>query len=371
MKKLILPAFLATGLVGLAPAASAHGLYVGLGLGISMPRLISQKGTCYSGYQFCYPAFAEYLPGMFDANGNFRGDINGNIISGGWPSVNYDGFGWWFDLGGVETWTFKPETALSFSAAVGWQFPLSPWRVELEFTHTSFDVNRFGLNIFSPGNVTVDDSGFASFDWGGDIGSDFMFMGDFEMDFAPDERLSITTNALMLNTFFRLPVNFLEGFSPYVGFGVGTFSMDVSGGWNQPWWSEEYFVAGESGAAGINVCSGRNCPVDEDNRPIGPWDSEGNLLVESDIGVPGAPANMITGINNRLAFQLMAGVEYRFPGTPFIVGLEYRWMRVDAPDAGNNDFANNRIYVWDNWQTTLENRQIMLRFRYDFISDSF
>jgi opacity protein-like surface antigen len=381
MKKLILPAFLVAGIAGFAGNASAHGLYLSLGYNIGNPRLESTKGTCYSGYQYCYPDFSYRLPGFTELYGMYPSSLTSSQIQqggmmGAWPSVDFDGFGFWFDMGGVETWNFKPSGALSFSLAVGWEFPLSPLRMELEFARTSFKVNSFGLNIFSPGSVTVDDAGYASFEgWGpsNDFQSPFPFEGSYNVSFAGHEALSVTTTTLMLNSFFRIPVP-VEGVTPYLGIGIGTFSMDVSGGWNQPFGIEEYFVAGESGAVGYCppfLSNGKPSPCA--GNQWGPWDANGNLVFTSDVGVEGAPANMITGISNRFAYQLMAGLEYRFPETPYIVGLEYRWLKVDAPDKSNNsrDANTGRWYVWDNWFTTYEHSQIALKFRYNFMSDSF
>jgi|GEM_PF-5721579 len=338
MNKLILPAFLAAGLVGFAGEASAHGLYFSVGYNVGSPKLESTKGTCYSGYQFCYPGFNEYLSSGPSGN------------KAGWPSVNWDGFGNWFDVGGVETWNFKPSGTLSFSVAAGWDFPLSPLRMELEYAHTSFKVKQFGLSIYSEGNVLLDDSlEYAAMDFGGDLDSDYPFEDNFDVEFSPSEYLDVSTTTLMLNTYFKIPLP-VDGVTPYLGMGVGTFEMEVKGGWVQPDWSVPYFSPGESGACGVYSFE-EGC--------------------ESDVGEPGAPANMITGIKNRLAYQLMAGVEYRFPESPYIVGLEYKWLKVENAEDKDNNVRPGRYYVWDNWYNTYEHSQIALKFRYDFISNDY
>jgi opacity protein-like surface antigen len=262
--------------------------------------------------------------------------------------VNWDDFGYWFDYGGTEKWKFKGSGSLTFSLFAGWDFPLSPFRMELEYARTSFKVKSFTLDIFSQGDVTVDDSlEYAAMDFDDVFGSDGAFSGSYSLDFGSSETLDVTTNTLMVNTFFEIPG--LDAIDPYIGVGVGTFSMDVKGGWVQPDWSVGWFMPGESGACGVYTFD-EGC--------------------DSDVGFPGAPANMITGIKNRMAFQIMLGVEYRIPETPYIFGLEYRNLKVDNAEDKNNNSAE-RLYVWDNWNITLNHSQFMMKFRYDFVGDEF
>ena len=329
MKRLLLLAFLAAGIAG---EAGAHGLYFGAGLGNTAPKLESSKGTCYSGYQYCYPGF-EYTLGE----------------TAGWPSVGWNGPGDWFDYGGTETWKFNGSGSMTMILSAGWDFPQSPFRVELEYARTKYKAKSFDISVRSEGGVTVDDDGYPQQAFDPDDFYGAPFAGSWSgIQFDGNEVLDIAYKTMMLNVYFDLP--FFDQFDTYVGLGVGTFQMDVSqGSWKQPE-SEDYFVPGYSGACGEADWTAGMC--------------------DGAVGITGKDANMIKGISKRHALQMMLGAEYRFPETPYIVGLEYRMLKVeDAADKANN--SGNRMYVWDNWYSTLTHNQILIKGRYDFISDEY
>ncbi|MDR0367181.1 MAG: porin family protein [Rickettsiales bacterium] len=325
MKRLFLPVLLTA--LG-ATRADAHGLYFGIGYGVSgNPKASITRGACPASYVgwngYIAPDFGmeEYNDACyFDparvGNDGFEGgfdyifgDIdNGNswptyIGSDDWVYENYDpaeGAVAW-NPGDTERNILKPTGTKSYTIAAGWDFPKSPFRVEFEIGKTEFKSNEWDLEIQNTNTNGVNRyAGIPSI--GGTVSGTF--------------------DTMMLNILFEIPVS--KDIDPYIGLGVGRGKLD-----------------------------------------LGPSGGSSSLDIQ----------------------QYILGVEYRFPETPYIVGIEYRTMKI--PTIAEKDNSKFPFYglVGEDVDSTgvggffptidgaafldYSHSQIMLKFRYDFISNDF
>jgi hypothetical protein len=326
MKKLILPALLAV--LG-AQKADAHGLYFGAGYGVSgNPKVSITRGACpatyvgWNGYIAPDMGLTEYNDGCYfdPAKVGEYGDeggfdyIFGDIDNGNrWPTYIGSDDDWVYEnfdpAAGVVAWNagdrelniLKPTGTTSYAVAVGWDFPKSPFRVEIEFGKTAFTSKEWDLEIHNTNTGGVDH--YAAIpSIGGDV------------------KGSLTTT--MLNILFEIPVS--KDVDPYIGFGIGRAALD-----------------------------------------LGPSGGSDSIDMQ----------------------QYILGVEYRFPDTPYIVGIEYRMTNI--PSIAEKDNDNYPFYGLigedsgsdgsGGYFPTMDgaafidysHSQLMLKFRYDFISNDF
>ncbi|MDR1008759.1 MAG: porin family protein [Rickettsiales bacterium] len=215
MKRLILLASLLA--IG-GRTVQAHGLYLGAGYGVAgTPSMKLYRGACpanYVGWNYgpgeddCYYDPAQDLG--FD---EIYGDVDGGgtwptYVEGDWVYDNDypdDGPIAWYP-GDAETNILHPTGTSSFSLAVGWDFPKSPFRVELEYYKTSFKSESWDLEITSDENT--------------------YFYPD-----APNIGSSVVEanyTSTMLNVLFEIPL--LDDVDPYIGFGIGQGKLDFNSG---------------------------------------------------------------------------------------------------------------------------------------------
>lgn len=268
-------------LLGLSNIDSAHsaGLYISAGYANAEPDVSLNTLTASS---------SDTGPG---------GAYAGFDAIYGWPTSNdSNASGLWakpWNAGLPEKWEFYPSKSNTYSVAIGWAIPKNPFRFELEWLKTSFDVRDWSMFIYpgadgawcdqNNGNGTCYPTGSYQFD---------LAYEDFEIrDF--------DVNSYMLNVLFEIPG--FGNIDPYIGYGYGFTKIDTT----------------QTGISG--------------------------------------------GTNNESSHQLIAGVEYRVPDSPLIIGLEYRKLSMDTGD--ERDDANTSFdYSQD---------MIMFKIKYDFVSDTF
>ncbi|MCL2439293.1 MAG: porin family protein [Alphaproteobacteria bacterium] len=298
--------------------ANAHGLYFSAGYGLSNTPQINihrgacspasvgipgEDGACYitwddEGYDEFFsnrwPAF--YEPGDPDAL------ANGMVLrSNAWHP------------GDAEKSSLNFDSTSHFAIAVGWDFPLSPFRVELEYARMSMKSNSYDLTITPTP------------EWTG-VGDDFEFFPSLTFKDAPHvyhKTVNVDFTTTMINTYFEFPVFDYLGVGPYIGYGIGV----------------------------------------------------GQLNFRDDVGIYGGSERMIVS-------QLMAGVDYRIPDTPYNIGIEFRYVNIPGmPDRDNKTdgwffydeelFAGSSLYGHQQSFVDYSHRSVMLKVRYDFMSDDF
>jgi len=247
----------------------------------------------------CYVSWNGY--GYDELFANWPGSWSDS--GGGWVWNENTAVHSWFS-GAAEKSDLNISGTVHWNLAVGWDFPLSPFRIELEYSRLSMKSNSYDLQISGY------DEGYVFRTWKFNNAPNVGDSRTVDMNF--------TTT--MLNTYFELPLFPYTGIGPYIGYGVGLGKLD-----------------------------------------FGNYGGSKSLWVN----------------------QLMLGVEYRFQDTPYIVALEYR--RMDIPGMPERDNSSAEWYYVDESDSSYDgdrsspqqsyidysNQSIMLKFRYDFMSDDF
>jgi opacity protein-like surface antigen len=320
MKSLKLLAFLTV--IG-AAGANAHGLYFGGGYGQGTPKMSVVQGAygaadiidgvpvvddsgnpvfidgASSDLYYTLPAYPDYdtlfgeaWPASYDP---VNDEVTVYFLEGAWTMGD----------GLVETKRMKPDSATSMIFFAGWDFGRSPFRLEGEIADTKFSANNFDMDI--SGVTLYGDPVSFTFR---DIPTGFSCpTGDTDLNgfcLAPSTiGTDIKLRTMMVNLLFEIPG--FENIDPYIGVGVGTADVTISGG------------------------------------------LEGS-------------------VKKHKAQQYIAGVEYKIPDTGWIVGAEYRMFSMkDGPENGNDGVETylDKAYI------NLDYNSIALKIRYDFISEDF
>ena len=259
--------------------ANSAGLYVSAGYANAEPDVSFNTLTASS---------SDTAPGQ--AYAGFDGIY-------GWPTSNLpNAGGFWaksWSAGLPEKWEFYPTKSNTLSLAIGWAIPKNPFRFELEWMKTSFDVRDWTMFIY-PG---VDGAWCDQNNGNGTCVPTNMYQ--FDLAYEDFEIRDFDVNSYMFNVLFEIPG--FGNIDPYIGYGYGLTKIDTT----------------QMGVAG--------------------------------------------GTNNEGSHQLIAGVEYRVPTSPLIVGIEYRKFKMNTGD--ERDDANSSFdYSQD---------MFMFKIKYDFVSDIF
>ncbi len=319
MKRVLLGLALVLG----ASSANAAGLYLSAGYGKSDPDLsYTTKSKCSdpTNQTMCtvesegYEESLKELPGF--PNGYKLADYNSS------KKIGYQAADWGAGLN--EKYDYNTNGGETMALAVGWDISQNPFRFELEYQKTKFKSPGYRWTVVDPeGNYfmgkysnDVDESnpeGYTNCLNGVCVNlNKSLPASEYNFDVSFYQEMSASVDSLMANAYFEIP-----GFGPidpYIGLGIG------------------------------------------------------KAKVEFDFAVPEADENgTITGVSNLsggsdgmvAAKQLILGVEYRFEESPLIAGIEYRQFKTDFDERD------------DKTPYKFEHKYVMLKLRYDFISDEY
>ncbi|MDR2098474.1 MAG: porin family protein [Rickettsiales bacterium] len=317
MRKLILfVSFLAIG-----GAASASGLYFGVGYGKSDPDLKFDTTTGYSDDESpeYYAGFGDTTTGIqgwpggrgqsiSDALAKELGYFDDTNSNGSWDSGETVYTELWADpwtAGLKEEWAMSSKDSTTYAVAVGWDVPRNPFRFEIEYNRTSAKADRFDMYVYpvydpdydftSAPTPLPDDTTHADWDNIGavcDAGGNCAPADRYDFDIPLSSSLNYTATTYFANAYFEIPG--FGNIDPYVGLGIGQTKISYSGA-------------------------------------------------------------MGGSTSGKMSNQMMFGVEYRVPDSPFIVGLEYRKFSVSGAEDSVDSYMSAAV----------DHDYVMFKFRYD------
>ena len=248
----------------------------------------------------------------------------------GWPSRNddspdmgnalgYQAADW--EAGHPETDTYHTKKGNEYSLAIGWKIPRNPFSFELEYKMMDFDSSGYTLQVNDP------------------LGS---LYGIVETDCADG---TVTDGCVTDGkTHYIIDTDGTLGAPPI---DVSSYTFDIN--YTRP-------METKINALMLNVY------VEIPGLgPIDPYIGYGYGRAKSEFTFYDEAGTEFTGGSDGFvkASQYMLGVDYRITGTPWIIGAEYRKFKSDF------DEKDDKIPYKS------ENKSIMLKVKYDFVSDKY
>lgn len=202
--------------------ANASGLYFSVGYGVGDPDVSLDTVTGASndtGVNGAYAGFIDVDPDT------------GKSRVPGWPrGLTPATDGYWASpwvAGLLERWEFDSKDTSVYSIAAGWDIPRNPFRFEVEYIKTSFDVQYWNMLIFPGADGAICDTNNGT---GNCVEVDVY---DFGLAFENSNLRDFDITSYMANVYFEIPG--FGNFDPYIGAGFGLSKLDtkqsgISGG---------------------------------------------------------------------------------------------------------------------------------------------
>ena len=311
MKKVLLTTALILSAT-IAQDAYSAGLYLGAGYGRVDPKLSYSSPTLDSadyGLESSVAGWPERDDTSPDA-GNFFG---------------YQAAPW--QAGLPETDTYKTKKGDQYSFAIGWKIPRNPFSFELEYNMMNFDSTGYNLNVFDPDGLmyAVIETDCPTYDdLKAQVVSGTACTPDGTVHYFAD--IDGVVDSPIRTMQYDFDINFVKPMETK----INALMLNV------------YFEIPGFGPIDPYIGFG-----------IGKAKTEYNFYDENGMEYTGGSDGFVS------AKQYMLGVDYRISGTPWIVGAEYRKFQSDFDEKD------------DKTPYKSENKTLLLKVKYDFVSDKF
>ena len=298
--------------VSVAQEAQSAGLYLGAGYGRVDPKLSSTSVTKDSadyGLENSVAGWPERDDTSPDA-GNFFG---------------YQAAPW--QAGLPETDTYKTKKGNQYSFAIGWKIPRNPFSFELEYNMMDFDSKGYNLNVLDPDGLmyAVIDTDCESYE-----GMKTQLNGGAACPTDGKQHWFADIDGVSEKPIPTMQYDFDINFVKPMETKINALMLNM------------YFEIPGLGPIDPYVGFG-----------IGRAKTEYTFYDDLGMEFKGGSDGFVS------AKQYMIGVDYRISGTPWIIGAEYRKFQSDF------DERDDKIPYKS------ENKTVMFKVKYDFVSDKF